>query len=60
MTRPEDVARVTRARKPVAELRPPRRPIVSARTLPETWRRLPVMDPRGLRADLDTVADPAL
>ncbi len=51
---------VTRAGKPVAELRPVRRPPLKATTLLARWRRLPTVDPAGLRADLDAVVDQSL
>ena len=51
---------VTRGGKPVAELRPLPRPALKAATLLERWRRLPTVDPQGLRADLDAVVDAAL
>lgn len=51
---------VTRGGRPVAELRPlPRLPL-SAMVLMERWRRLPAMDPRSLRADIDRVIDQSL
>lgn len=51
---------VTRSGRPVAELRPlPRRPL-DAPTLLERWRRLPLVDPDRLRADIDDVLDPSL
>ena len=51
---------VTRAGKPVAELRPVRRPPLTAETLLARWRRLPPLDYPAMRADLDEVLDPAL
>lgn len=51
---------VTRDGRAVAELRPlPRRPL-PATLLVERWRRLPAVDPVRLRADIDSVLDPAL
>jgi prevent-host-death family protein len=50
---------VTRSGRPVAELRPVGRPPLDGATLLERWRRLPVVDPVKLRADLDTVLDPS-
>ncbi|WP_131786095.1 type II toxin-antitoxin system Phd/YefM family antitoxin [Protofrankia symbiont of Coriaria ruscifolia] len=51
---------VTRDGRAVAELRPlPRRPLPAALLL-ERWRRLPAVDPARLRADIDSVLDPAL
>jgi len=49
---------VTRSGKPVAELRPVRSTLLSATILLQRWRRLPRIDPDGLRADLDDVLDP--
>ncbi|HUF83805.1 MAG TPA: type II toxin-antitoxin system prevent-host-death family antitoxin [Acidimicrobiia bacterium] len=51
---------VTRAGKPVAELRPLPRPGISAVALVERWSRLPRIDPRALRADIDAIVDPLL
>lgn len=51
---------VTRAGLPVAELRPLRRPPAAASTLLERWSRLPSVDPRALRADIDHLVDPSL
>jgi prevent-host-death family protein len=51
---------VTRAGKPVAELRPISRPPLTAETLLARWRRLPPVDYRAMRAELDVVLDPAL
>jgi len=51
---------ITRAGKPVAELRPIGRPPLTAATLLTRWRRLPPVDHRAMRADLDEVLDPAL
>jgi prevent-host-death family protein len=51
---------VTRAGKPVAELRPVSRPPLTAETLLARWRRLPPADYRAMRAELDEVLDPAL
>jgi prevent-host-death family protein len=46
---------VTRDGRPIAELRPlPRQPTGAAALL-ERWRRLPMVDPVRLRADIDTV-----
>ncbi|WP_322780429.1 type II toxin-antitoxin system prevent-host-death family antitoxin [Frankia sp. Cas4] len=51
---------VTRDGRAVAELRPlPRRPLPASLLL-ERWRRMPAVDPVGLRADIDSVLDPAL
>jgi prevent-host-death family protein len=51
---------VTRAGTPVAELRPLRRRALDRATLLERWRRLPAVDPKALREDLDAVVDPSL
>lgn len=51
---------VTRAGRPVAELRPLGRVPVSADALLARWRRLPTLDPQKLRRDLDTVLDARL
>jgi prevent-host-death family protein len=51
---------VTRAGKPVAELRPIRSDALSATVLVELWRRLPDVDPRALRDDVDAVLDQRL
>ena len=51
---------ITRAGLPVAELRPiPRQPL-TAETLLTRWRRLPPVDYRAMRADIDEVLDPDL
>jgi len=51
---------VTRSGKPVAELRPVRGTMTTASALLARWRRLPPLDVAALRADLDSVVDPAL
>jgi prevent-host-death family protein len=51
---------VTRAGKPVAELRPTGRPGLKAEVLLERWRRLPRLDPARLREDVDELLDPSL
>lgn len=51
---------VTRAGRPVAELRPlPPRPLAAAAVL-RRWRRLRPLDQAMLRADLDAVVDPKI
>jgi prevent-host-death family protein len=51
---------VTRAGRPVAELRPlPPRPLSAAVVL-RRWRRLRALDLTALRADLDAVVDSRL
>jgi prevent-host-death family protein len=51
---------VTRAGKPVAELRPVSRRPLTAETLLARWHRLPPVDYQAMRADLDEVLDPGL
>lgn len=51
---------VTRAGRPVAELRPAPKVPVGAALLLERWSRLPVVDPDALRRDVDAVLDPSL
>jgi prevent-host-death family protein len=51
---------VTRDGRPVAELRPVRSRDLSAVALLERWRRVPVVDGRRLRRDIDRVLDPRL
>ena len=51
---------VTRDGHPVAELRPIRARGLSAATLLERWRRVPVVDVQALRRDVDAVLDPHL
>jgi prevent-host-death family protein len=51
---------VTLDGRPVAELRPLPGRALPAATLLARWRRLPPIDPTGLRADLDRVLDPSL
>jgi len=46
---------VTRAGKPVASLRPLDMNALAADVLLARWRRLPPVDPAGLRADLDDI-----
>lgn len=48
---------VTRSGTPVAELRPLRSKLVSAATLLERWRRLPVLDYEALGDDLDAIIE---
>ena len=48
---------VTRDGRPVAELRPVRAPGLTADQLLARWRRLPRVDPRCLRRDIDSVLD---
>jgi prevent-host-death family protein len=51
---------VTRAGKPVAELRPLLRPPLKATALLARWKHVPAIDPREFRADIDAVMDPSL
>lgn len=51
---------VTRAGRPVAELRPVGRVPVSGAALLMRWRRLPTVDPQKFRRDLDAVMDARL
>jgi prevent-host-death family protein len=51
---------ITRAGKPVAELRPIVRPGLAADALLERWRHLPSVDPVALRDDIDDAMDSAL
>lgn len=51
---------VTRDGRPVAELRPLRRPPVPAAVLLERWAHLPAVDPMALRRDVDQVVDQRL
>ena len=51
---------VTRAGKPVAELRPMGRPALTAEVLLGRWRHLPPVDADQLREDIDDLADPSL
>jgi prevent-host-death family protein len=50
--------RITRAGRPVAELRPIRPAGMTAATLLSRWRRLPALDRSSLAADLDATIDP--
>lgn len=50
---------ITRSGRPVAELRPVRPPL-SAEALVSRWRKLPVIDPAALRADIDNLLDSRL
>lgn len=51
---------VARAGVPVAELRPLAQAPVPVTTLLARWRRLPLVDPRELRHDLDQALDASL
>ena len=51
---------VTRAGKPVAELRPVAAAGTPASVVLDRWATIPVIDLVALRADIDAVLDPAL
>jgi antitoxin (DNA-binding transcriptional repressor) of toxin-antitoxin stability system len=51
---------ITRAGKPVAELRAVPQAALSAETLLDRWRRLPKVDPLALREDIDPALDSSL
>jgi prevent-host-death family protein len=51
---------ITRAGKPVAELRPVDASALPADILLARWRRLPAVDPAALRSDLDEILDAAV
>jgi prevent-host-death family protein len=51
---------ITKAGKPVAELRPVARPGPPAAALLSRWRHLPPVDPKRLREDIDIVLDSSL
>lgn len=51
---------ITRDGRPVAELRPVSRQPLTAETLLARWHRLPPVDYRAMRAEIDEVMDPAL
>ena len=51
---------ITRDGRPVAELRPLRPRGLSSIVLLERWRRVPLVDGRALRRDIDRVIDPRL
>lgn len=55
-----EVLVITRDGRPVAELRPLRARGVPKHLLMDRARTLPPVDPRHLRADLDSAIDPAL
>lgn len=59
VTRGEQIT-ITRAGKPVAELRPVLPPALPADSLVARHRGLPAVDPVALRADIDEVLDAAL
>ena len=51
---------ITRAGKPVAELRPVSRSPLAADTLLARWRALPALDPAAVRSDIDQTMDAGL
>ena len=51
---------ITRGGRVVAELRPVSRPPQAASVLVQRWSRLPEIDPRVLRSDIDQVLDSRL
>jgi prevent-host-death family protein len=51
---------VTRAGRPVAELRPLLRAPLSAEALLSRWRRLPALNPRKFQRDVDSAVDARL
>lgn len=51
---------VTRGGRPVAELRPYRATPMSPAMLLRRWRRLPPIDAREIRRDVDAVIEPGL
>jgi antitoxin (DNA-binding transcriptional repressor) of toxin-antitoxin stability system len=51
---------ITRAGKPVAELRATTPPGITAEVLLARWRSVPRVDPARLRADIDELLDSAL
>ena len=51
---------ITRAGRPVAELRPVSSAALTATVILERWRRLPALELATLRRDLDSVVDPHL
>lgn len=51
---------VTRSGTPVARLEPVPRPPVNRETLVARWQKLPPVDPRAFREDLDSVLDSSL
>ena len=51
---------VTRAGKPVAELRPVDRTPLAINVVAERWARLPRIDPLAMRQELDEILDASL
>ena len=55
-----ELVTVTRAGKPVAELRPVSGSGTPASVLMARWATIPVLDIQALRDDIDSVLDPSL
>lgn len=55
-----EMVTITRGGKPVAQLEPMPRGKLSAATLVGRFRKLPALDPRRLREDVDAVVDQRL
>jgi prevent-host-death family protein len=55
-----EILTVTRDGHPVAELRPLMRQPAAVAVLLDRWRRLPSVDPKRFRADVDAVMDPGV
>ena len=51
---------ITRSGKPVAELRPIRQRRLDATALLERWSKVPRVDPKALRHDIDLILDPSI
>lgn len=51
---------ITKAGRPVAELRPVRQPALTAGVLLERRRHLPSVDPDAMRREIDRLVDPSL
>lgn len=49
---------ISKSGTPVAELVPIRARPLPAHVVIDRWKRLPAVDPEGLRADLDALLDP--
>lgn len=55
-----EVLVITRAGRPVAELKPLQRDAIDSATLLARWKHLPIVDPAQLRADVDALVDQRL
>lgn len=51
---------ITKAGRPVAELRPVRPPALAAGVLLERWRHLPSVDPVAMTREIDRLVEPNL